>query len=92
MELRIVRPRIILAMGSRAFAVLQEAGYTGEEQVYIPGKLIKSNYESMILVTFDISEALSSEEMKKAFWSHLKLLDKSYKNMLTLLEKNNPLK
>ena len=91
-ELRIVRPRIILAMGSRAFAVLQEAGYTGKERVYIPGKLIKSNYESMILVTFDISEALSSEEMKKAFWSHLKLLDISYKNMLSLLEKNNPLK
>jgi uracil-DNA glycosylase len=91
-ELRIVRPRIILAMGSRAFAVLQEAGYTGREQVYVPGKLIKSNFESMILMTSDISEALSSEEMKKAFWSHLKLLDRSYKHMLSLLEKNNPLK
>ena len=91
-ELRIVRPRIILAMGSRAFAVLQEAGYTGREQVYVPGKLIKSNFESMILMTSDISEALSSEEMKKAFWSNLKLLDRSYKHMLSLLEKNNPLK
>ncbi|MCL5987093.1 MAG: hypothetical protein M1371_11125 [Actinobacteria bacterium] len=91
-ELRIVRPRIILAMGSRAFSTLQDAGYTGKEQVYAPGELIRSNYESLILATYDISEALSSEEMKKAFWSHLKLLDRSYKRMLMLFEKDNPLK
>jgi len=91
-ELRIVRPRIILAMGSTAFNTLQKVGYAGGEQVYSPGALIRSSQESLILSTYEISEALSSEEKKKAFWSHLKLLDKSYKRMLTLFEKNNPLK
>ena len=75
-ELYIVQPKLIVAMGERTVAFLNDLAFPLSDPVEasVPGTLQRFTPTIQALVTTDVDEALDEQPAKTAFWNAFKAL------------------